>query len=122
MGKKEQSAYCPMCAGTVNQRGICTRCAAYVGGRGWSVRVEGTDANEVELVAASLSRQRDSILRQSSQFRFDVALSFPGEHRTRVEAIASALAATLGQEKVLYDKWYAAEFARQGYITASLFC
>jgi hypothetical protein len=44
--------------------------------------------------------------------RFRVALSFPGEHRKRVETIAEALAKKLGQEKVLYDKWYAAEFAR----------
>jgi hypothetical protein len=44
--------------------------------------------------------------------RFRVALSFPGEHRSRVEKIAEALAAHLGRDKVLYDKWYAAEFAR----------
>jgi tetratricopeptide (TPR) repeat protein len=44
--------------------------------------------------------------------RFRVALSFPGEHRARVENIANALAARLSREKVLYDKWYAAEFAR----------
>jgi tetratricopeptide (TPR) repeat protein len=41
-----------------------------------------------------------------------VALSFPGEHRARVEKIAEALGRTLGREKVLYDKWYAPEFAR----------
>ena len=46
--------------------------------------------------------------------RFRVALSFPGEHRARVERIAEALAANLGREKVLYDKWYAPEFARPG--------
>ena len=44
--------------------------------------------------------------------RFRVALSFPGEHRPRVERIAEALAASLGREKVLYDQWYAAEFNR----------
>ena len=44
--------------------------------------------------------------------RFRVALSFPGEHRSRVEKIAEALAGTLGREKVLYDQWYAAEFNR----------
>src|ERR1017187_6279757 len=44
--------------------------------------------------------------------RFRVALSFPGEHRARVERIAEVLAGKLGREKVLYDKWYAAEFAR----------
>jgi len=46
--------------------------------------------------------------------RFEVALSFPGEHRVRVERVAQALADSLGQEKVLYDKWYRAEFARPG--------
>ena len=44
--------------------------------------------------------------------RFRVALSFPGEHRARVEKIAEALAARLGRDKVLYDRWHAAEFAR----------
>jgi tetratricopeptide (TPR) repeat protein len=46
--------------------------------------------------------------------RFRVALSFPGEYRGRVEKIAEALAAALGRDRVLYDKWYAAEFARAG--------
>jgi hypothetical protein len=44
--------------------------------------------------------------------RFDVALSFPGEHRTFVEAVAARLSAVLGKEHVLYDKYYEAEFAR----------
>src|SRR5450755_2707745 len=44
--------------------------------------------------------------------RFQIALSFPGEYRTRVEAIATTLALDLGQEAILYDKWYEAEFAR----------
>ena len=44
--------------------------------------------------------------------RFRVALSFPGEHRARVEKIAEELVAKLGWEKVLYDGWYAEEFAR----------
>ena len=44
--------------------------------------------------------------------RFRVALSFPGDHRARVERIAEALAANLGRDKVLYDQWHAAEFAR----------
>ena len=44
--------------------------------------------------------------------RFRVALSFPGEHRPRVEKIAEALADHLTRERILYDKWYAAEFNR----------
>ena len=39
-------------------------------------------------------------------------MSFPGEHRKRVEKIAKALALKLGKAKVLYDKWHEAEFAR----------
>jgi tetratricopeptide (TPR) repeat protein len=44
--------------------------------------------------------------------RFRVALSFPGEHRSRVEDIATALAVRLGRDQILYDRWYAAEFNR----------
>jgi hypothetical protein len=44
--------------------------------------------------------------------RFRVALSYPGEHRPRVENIATILAARLGRDQILYDKWHAAEFAR----------
>src|ERR1035437_8431361 len=44
--------------------------------------------------------------------RFRVALSFPGEHRPRVEKVAEVLAGELGRDRVLYDKWHAAEFAR----------
>ncbi len=44
--------------------------------------------------------------------RFQVALSFPGEVRDRVEAIAEELASGLGRERVFYDRWYGAELAR----------
>lgn len=44
--------------------------------------------------------------------RFSVALSFPGEHRSIVKEVAEHLAATLTQERVLYDKFHEAEFAR----------
>jgi tetratricopeptide (TPR) repeat protein len=44
--------------------------------------------------------------------RFRVALAFPGEFRLRVEGVAGALAESLGRGSVLYDRWYAAEFAR----------
>jgi hypothetical protein len=44
--------------------------------------------------------------------RFDVAFSFPGEYRKQVESVADNLAKTLGKERVLYDKYYEAEFAR----------
>lgn len=44
--------------------------------------------------------------------RFQIALSFPGEHRNRVEKIANALADQLGKGNILYDKWYSGEFAQ----------
>ena len=44
--------------------------------------------------------------------RFEVALSFPGERREVVEQVAGHLAATFGNERVLYDKYHDAEFAR----------
>ena len=48
----------------------------------------------------------------SRTFRFEVSLSFPGEYRDRVQEIAFQLAKGIGREKVLYDQWYSAEFAR----------
>ena len=44
--------------------------------------------------------------------RFAIALSFPGEARTRIEAIAGLVAARLGRDRVLYDRFHEAEFAR----------
>jgi tetratricopeptide (TPR) repeat protein len=44
--------------------------------------------------------------------RFRVALSFPGEHRSRVENIANILAARFDRDQILYDRWHAAEFNR----------
>src|SRR6185436_14948287 len=44
--------------------------------------------------------------------RFRIALSFPGEHRPFVERVAERLAAAVGRERVLYDDYYEAEFAR----------
>src|SRR6185295_4602531 len=44
--------------------------------------------------------------------RFRIALSFPGEHRPFVEQVAEHLSAAVGRDRVLYDKYYEAEFAR----------
>lgn len=44
--------------------------------------------------------------------RFKIALSFPGEHRDFVEPVAARLADQVGRDRVLYDKYYEAEFAR----------
>ncbi len=46
-----------------------------------------------------------------SSKRFRIALSFAGEHRPFVAQVAEILAAQLGKDKILYDKYYEAEFA-----------
>jgi hypothetical protein len=45
--------------------------------------------------------------------RFRVAFSFTGEKRRFIDQVARLLAAQLGEEKVLYDKFHEAEFARR---------
>lgn len=54
----------------------------------------------------------DDAPRSRSSKRFAIALSFPGERRDFVEQVASYLAGQVGQERVLYDKYHEAEFAR----------
>src|SRR6516164_3157717 len=44
--------------------------------------------------------------------RFQVALSFAGEHRSFVESVAEQLSRNLGQNRVFYDRYYEAELAR----------
>ncbi len=44
--------------------------------------------------------------------RFRVALSFPGERREFVERIATELSDRIGRDRVLYDRYFEAEFAR----------
>ncbi len=43
---------------------------------------------------------------------FDVALSFPGEVRPYVRAVAERLSLALGQRRVFYDEYYKAQLAR----------
>jgi len=50
--------------------------------------------------------------KKTKQNRFTVALSFPGESRQTVEPVADLLASKYGKDKVLYDKYHAAELAR----------
>ena len=45
-------------------------------------------------------------------YRFEVALSFPGERRRFVEEVAEHLSKALGRDRVLYDRYYEAELAR----------
>lgn len=42
---------------------------------------------------------------EMTKSRFKVALSFPGQHRDRVESIAGYIAQSLGRDHILYDKW-----------------
>lgn len=46
-----------------------------------------------------------------TQHRFDVALSFPGEHRPYVERVAAKLGESLGPNACFYDKNYRAQLA-----------
>lgn len=48
----------------------------------------------------------------ASSRRFAISLSFPGEIRQTVEAIANILAGEIGYERVLYDRFIEAELAR----------
>ena len=47
-----------------------------------------------------------------SDKRFRIAFSFAGEKREFVSQVAAILAARFGEEKILYDKFHRAEFAR----------
>lgn len=55
---------------------------------------------------------KEPLMTAASIRRFDIALSFPGERREFVEGVAEHLSATLHRDRVLYDKYYEAEFAR----------
>jgi hypothetical protein len=75
--------------------------------------VSGPHGNRAD--PTSSVRQRtppEPVISRAEPFRFQVALSFPGGHRSRVERVAEALAASVGRERVLYDRWHEAEFAR----------
>ena len=47
-----------------------------------------------------------------NEYRFNIALSFAGEYRNIVAKIASGLANVYGEKRILYDKFFEAEFAR----------
>ena len=52
-------------------------------------------------------------LTQLNTKRFQVALSFAGEHRNFVEGVAEQLSRNLGQNRVFYDRYHEAELARR---------
>ena len=74
----------------------------------WQARIHLTKPGRIEDKIDSNSRP----VVFSTQYRFLIALSFPGEERPRVSKIAAMLASHLGKDQILYDEWHAAEFAR----------
>jgi len=54
---------------------------------------------------------RESLTQRTTK-RFQVALSFAGDHRNFVESVAEHLSRNLGQHRVFYDRDYEAELAR----------
>lgn len=57
------------------------------------------------------AKNADSPLALIPKKRFQVALSFPGEHRPLVSQIAEILAERLAPEQIFYDRFYEAELA-----------
>ncbi len=47
-----------------------------------------------------------------SQYRFQIALSFSGEARARVQRVAEALSDSIPKKNILYDRWLSSELAR----------
>jgi hypothetical protein len=75
-------------------------------------RTEAPNAVAGPARAAPLESRSEVKPMTNSAKRFSIALSFPGEHRAFVEDIASHLAQHVGRDRVLYDRFYEAEFAR----------
>lgn len=72
----------------------------------------GTGGNQLTFIdPRNKMRAVSKPLTQTSP-RFQVALSFPGESRKEVEAVATSLAKHLKKEKIFYDNWYKSELAR----------
>lgn len=84
------------------------RCRSGPETRGWRV---GSLVRALGL-GKNVPPMSDSTPQSPGSKRFRVALSFPGEHRTFVAAVAGELSKVLGQARVLYDKYYEAEFAK----------
>ncbi|MEM1329448.1 MAG: hypothetical protein AAGG07_02685 [Planctomycetota bacterium] len=59
------------------------------------------------------STHTESNRTDGSEKRFRVALSFTGERRSYVKQVADILASCFGQDKILYDQYHEAEFARR---------
>jgi len=70
------------------------------------------DLARASIAAIDEILQRESIFRRAPSKRFGVGLSFSGEHREFIGQLAKALSEKLGKDRVLYDKFHEAEFAR----------
>ena len=68
------------------------------------------EIGKFRVIAESFAVGNTSIGRNIRRFR--VALSFAGEKRHFVDQVARILAQRFGEEKILYDKFHEAEFAR----------
>ncbi|MFM7550384.1 MAG: TIR domain-containing protein [Cyanobacteriota bacterium] len=88
---------------------------------GVATRFEGRDiADDYEVDEGEIRRFRAIAERFTVGFtalgrsirRFRVALSFAGEKRQFVDQVARILARRFGEDKILYDKFHEAEFAR----------
>ncbi|MGV3607259.1 MAG: TIR domain-containing protein [Planctomycetaceae bacterium] len=66
------------------------------------------DDKESELDSGGLELSRGTV----GKNRFTVAFSFAGEWRNVIEPIVEHLAKDYGKERILYDKYHSAEFAR----------
>jgi hypothetical protein len=72
---------------------------------------DGTARNSKPVLVARAPIQGNTKPPPSS-YRFQIALSFPGESRARVQQIAENLSVSVPKESILYDRWLAPELAR----------
>jgi Uncharacterized protein containing a TIR (Toll-Interleukin 1-resistance) domain len=79
----------------------------------WAVKQEDLSAALAELkLIASPGAGTGRPLVDVTQHIFDVSLSFPGEARAYVEAVALELVKVLGHNRVFYDNFYKSQLAR----------
>lgn len=78
----------------------------------WIVAHEWNDNDSASMEPTSAPRATALESASPTSKRFRIALSFPGEHRNFVRKVAERLGAGFGRNRVLYDDWYEAEFAR----------
>lgn len=65
-----------------------------------------------DLIESGTIEKTNETPRGIDQAKFRVALSFPGERRSYVKAVADALRSELGENAVFYDNYYQPDLAR----------